>query len=317
MGKTTKDEFLKRLEQSNTDFNVLGEFKDWKTKLPVACKTCNYTGDRLPRTILNSGKCPICDGKRRTRTLEQVQELIDSNIKIISGYKNVTSRVHCKCEIDGCEWDTAVYNLINGSHCPQCRSEKLSQNMRYTKEEVDKLIAEKNNTVVCIGRYITTRRNALFKCLKCGREFETTPHNVIQGSGCPHCAKSKGEIAIKACLEENNIDYQPQKKFDGLLGVGGRNLSYDFYLPDQKLLIEFQGRGHYEPIQFCSREGLTAEEQFAKQQEHDKRKREYAINNGYELLEISYKQMNDIPEIIKGVIGGMTNGKNGYNCASV
>ena len=301
MGKTTKEEFLRRLEVSKTDFNILGEFDGWSVKLPVACKTCSFTGDRLPRTILNNGKCPVCNGKRRTRTLEQVQELIAPNIRIVSGYKNVTSRVHCKCTIDGCEWDTAVYNLINGSNCPQCRSEKLSQSMRYTKEEVDKLIKEKNNTVVCIGEYITTHRNALFECLKCGHKFRTTPHNVIQGSGCPHCAKSKGEVAIKNCLEEYNIDYQPQKKFDDLLGVGGGNLSYDFFLPVQNILIEFQGRGHYEPVWFHNREGLTAEEQFVKQQEHDKRKREYAVNNGYKLLEISYREIDKIPEIIKAI----------------
>lgn len=304
--KTTKEEFLKRLEISQTDFNVLDEFTGWQTKLSVACTNCDFTGERLPRTILNNGKCPVCNSKRRTRTLEQVQELISPNIKIVSGYKNVTSRVHCKCTIDGCEWDTAVYNLINGSHCPKCRSEKLSQNMRYTKEEIDKLIKDKNNTVVCIGEYITTHRNALFKCLKCNHEFRATPHNVIQGSGCPHCAKSKGEILIKDCLEENDISYEPQKKFDGLIGVGGRKLSYDFYLPNQNILIEFQGRGHYEPICFHNREGLTAEEQFVKQQEHDKRKKEYAANNGYKLLEISYQQMKNIPEIIKNLkVGGI------------
>ena len=317
MGKITKEEFLRRLEMSKTDFNVLGEFDGMSVKLPVACKTCSFTGDRLPRTILNNGKCPVCNGKRRTRTLEQVQELIAPNIKIVSGYKNVTSRVHCKCTIDGCEWDTAVYNLINGSHCPQCRSGKLSQDMRYTKEEIDKLIKDKNNNVVCIGEYITTHRNALFKCLKCNHEFRTTPHNVIQGSGCPHCAKSKGEVAIKDCLEKNNINYQAQKKFDGLVGVGGGNLSYDFFLPVQNILIEFQGRGHYEPVWFHNREGLTAEEQFVKQQEHDKRKRKYAVDNGYQLLEISYKQMDDIPEIIQGIIGGMANGKDRYNRADL
>lgn len=317
MGKTTKEEFLKRLEKSKTDFYVLGEFSDWKTKLPVACKTCNYTGDRLPRTILDSGKCPICDGKRRTRTLEQVQELISPNIEIVSGYENVMSKVHCKCKIDSHEWDSLVYNLINGHGCPKCRANKMSQIMRYSKDEVDQLIAEKNNTVVCIDEYVTTHRYALFRCLKCNRDFKATPHNVIQGSSCPYCSKSKGEIAIKTYLEENHIDYQPQKKFDDLLGVGGGNLSYDFFLPVQNILIEFQGRGHYEPVWFHNREGLTAEEQFVKQQEHDKRKREYAVDNGYELLEISYRQMDDIPEIIQGIIGGMANGKDRYNRADL
>ena len=72
-------------------------------------------------------------------------------------------------------------------------------------------------------------------------------------------------------------------------------------MPVQNILIEFQGRGHYEPVWFHNREGLTAEEQFVKQQEDDKRKRGYAVNNGYELLEISYREIDKIPEIIKAI----------------
>lgn len=313
MARTTKEEFLSRLKKSNTDFEVLDEFNGWGVKLAVACRTCTFTGDRLPRTIINGGKCPICDGKRRTRTLEQIQELINPNIKIISGYENVTSKVHCRCEIDNHEWDAFVYNLINGHGCPKCRAIKISQSMRYSKEEFDSILSDLTQDVVCVGEYNLTHEMALFKCLKCNREFHATPHNVLQGSRCPYCTKSKGEELVRGCLEKYHIDYQSQKKFDGLIGVGGRNLSYDFYLPNHNLLIEFQGRGHYEPVQFQNRERLSAEEQFVKQQEHDKRKRQYASDNGYILLEISYTQMNDIPEIIGGIISG----ENGYNHTSL
>ena len=40
------------------------------------------------------------------------------------------------------------------------------------------------------------------------------------------------------------------------------------------------------------------EEQFLKQQEHDRIKREYAENNGYKLLEIWYLDYNNIDEIL-------------------
>jgi len=32
--------------------------------------------------------------------------------------------------------------------------------------------------------------------------------------------------------------------FNNLYGVGNKKLSYDFYIPYQKLLIEFQGKQH-------------------------------------------------------------------------
>ena len=40
------------------------------------------------------------------------------------------------------------------------------------------------------------------------------------------------------------------------------------------------------------------EEQFLKQQEHDRRKREYALNNDIQLLEIWYYDFNNIEDIL-------------------
>ena len=50
----------------------------------------------------------------------------------------------------------------------------------------------------------------------------------------------------------------------------------DFYLNDYNVAIECQGIQHEKPI-----ERFGGEEEFEIQQEHDKRKREYANKNGY------------------------------------
>ena len=70
-------------------------------------------------------------------------------------------------------------------------------------------------------------------------------------------------------------------------------MSYDFYLEKQNLLIEFQGIQHYEPVEI-----FGGEKQFKIQQEHDKRKREYAINNNIKLLEIPYWDFDNVEEIL-------------------
>lgn len=49
----------------------------------------------------------------------------------------------------------------------------------------------------------------------------------------------KGEKFIQNWLDKNNIKYEPQKKFNDLKDK--LSLSYDFYLPEQKVLIEYQG----------------------------------------------------------------------------
>lgn len=111
------------------------------------------------------------------------------------------------------------------------------------------------------------------------------------------CLKSKGEFLIKQYLMQNQIFYQSQKSFDDLKGVGGKCLSYDFYLPDYQLLIEFQGVQHYSSCDF-----FGGEVQFEKQQEHDRRKREYASKYNYNLLEIKYNQLSKIDSILSNIL---------------
>ena len=71
-----------------------------------------------------------------------------------------------------------------------------------------------------------------------------------------------------------------------MLGTSDGQLSYDFAIPDAKnrfILIEYKGIQHYESCEF-----FGGEEQFKKQQEHDRRKREYAKQHGYKLITIKY-----------------------------
>ena len=69
-------------------------------------------------------------------------------------------------------------------------------------------------------------------------------------------------------------------------------LFLDFYLPDNDLYIEFQGKQHYEPIQF-----FGGEEKFKIIQEYDNLKRKYCQDRN-NLLEISYKDIDNINSIL-------------------
>jgi very-short-patch-repair endonuclease len=71
-------------------------------------------------------------------------------------------------------------------------------------------------------------------------------------------------------------------------------LSYDFYLPKYNLLIEFQGLQHEKYIPGFHK----SKQDFLKQKEHDKRKKEYAEQNKYNLLEIWYYEFDEIEKIL-------------------
>ena len=117
-------------------------------------------------------------------------------------------------------------------------------------------------------------------------EWQATVYNRNNGAGCPYLTMYKGEEYIKQYLQKNNISFNAQQKFSNLFGINNGKLSYDFAIPDAKsrfILIEYNGIQHYESDEF-----FGGEEQFKKQQEHDRRKREYAKQHGYKLITIKY-----------------------------
>ena len=105
--------------------------------------------------------------------------------------------------------------------------------------------------------------------------------NFKKGRRCSKCSTSRGEEAIIKYLESKNIEYTYDSElFNDLRGIGGRILRYDFYLPKYNLLIEFQGRQHEK-----EEKGFG---DFERQQEHDRRKREYAKEHNTKFLIILY-----------------------------
>ncbi|MBC6695353.1 hypothetical protein H9L25_00980 [Terrisporobacter mayombei] len=119
-----------------------------------------------------------------------------------------------------------------------------------------------------------------------------TWNNFQRGQRCKICNSSKGERKIRDWLEINDMKFIPQKEFEGLVGLRGGNLSYDFYLPKYNLLIEYQGEFHDGTV------SKQTKDEFLRQQEHDKRKVEYAYNHNIKLLEIWYWDFDNIEEIL-------------------
>lgn len=140
------------------------------------------------------------------------------------------------------------------------------------------------------------RKRMMYKCLcDCGNICEAAGESLVSGGtkSCG-CEKSYGEYITKKFLEDNNIEYEAQKIYPDLLGIKNGHLSYDFYLPQYNLLIECQGGQHYFPVP-----RLGGVDFLEKQQEHDRRKREYAKLHNIELYEINYKDYSNIENILK------------------
>ena len=97
---------------------------------------------------------------------------------------------------------------------------------------------------------------------------------------------SRMEKLVKSVLDNRNIEYIPQYVFNELRGESGYPLSFDFavmFNSDLVLLIECQGKQHYEPIDF-----FGGDTRFLVQQNNDNKKREFVKKFGYDYLELKY-----------------------------
>lgn len=215
-----------------------------------------------------------------------VMEQAESNIQ-----PNGTCKTKWKCLCD-CGNYTIVdaYNLKSG-HTSSCGC----YNSDVSKSKIEDITNQRFGNLVVIERAENQKEQIMWLCqCDCGNKCVVNGYHLKKGhtKSCG-CIKSFGEYNVNTYLSSNNINYDTQVGFDRLLGVGGKKLTYDFYLPDYSLFIECQGQQHYRPIDVYG-----GEEQFAIQQEHDKRKRYYVENNNYELLEIPYWEYDNIENIL-------------------
>lgn len=174
-------------------------------------------------------------------------------------------------------------NFKTGCGCRYCGDELTGIKKRVDFNTVQKAFSSKG-FILLEQEYIGSHIPLKYICKKhpeAGIQ-KMSYTNVLYCCGCPHCKSSKGEISIQNYLREHNIEFEYQKKYDDLLGVGNRQLSYDFFIPKFNKLIEYQGEYHDGTARNQS------EEQFKIQQEHDHRKREYAKRHDIKLEEIWY-----------------------------
>ena len=128
----------------------------------------------------------------RVSEQERIEQInAKPNIRFIrwdGEFKGATTRLICRCEIDGYEWSTNVHNLVNcDKGCPRC-----SGNYKRSADEYIERINTKQNIrfVRWDGEFKGNRSKAICRCDIDGYEWSATVNNLIdRDSGCPYCAR--------------------------------------------------------------------------------------------------------------------------------
>ncbi len=198
------------------------------------------------------------------------------------------------------EWQAKICNRNNGTNCPYLSNQAVWTGFNDLTTIIPNIAKEwhpTKNKGVKPTQVVASSKKKVWWFLsyddhRTGRHFDfewqarIVDRTTNKYTGCPYLTIYKGEKYIKKYLQKNNTAYYMQQKFSDLFGTGNRLLSYDFAIPDAKyrfILIEYNGIQHYEVNDYFGGEAA-----FKKQQEHDRRKREYAKQHGYKLITIKY-----------------------------
>jgi hypothetical protein len=133
-------------------------------------------------------------------------------------------------------------------------------------------------------------------CTMCKTFFKQTPHNHLKGTGCPKCKISKGELRIEKYLIKRKRNYTWQKDFDDLRHK--LKLKLDFFCPDEKTIIEFDGEGHYLLSFYIAKRVKDPEKALREVKLRDEIKNAWAKANGYTIIRIPYWDFDRIEEIL-------------------
>ena len=252
--------------------------------------------------------CPYCvpfDSNRRGQKIpyEKIkQDFEDAGYTLLTPekeYKNCLQKLTFVCPKHGTQ-QMSYGHLREGKHCRLCGIEAHAEGQKLNIEKVDYEL-KRRGFIWLDKQYQGNTVPLKLSCVKHNDKifYITYTHIVDAKTKCPFCTSiSRGEKEVYRILQEYGIDFVYQQRMKDLYRYKGQYLSYDFYIPSQNLLIEYQGEYHNKITSF------NDEKRLADQQERDKMKKEYAELNGYKLLEIWYMDLNKIETILlkEGVI---------------
>jgi hypothetical protein len=266
-------------------------YKNNKTKVKIICPT-HGVFEQSPNSHMDGSGCIKCANVEKYDNKTFI-ELSQKRWGSLYDYSHVIYNGAHTHVIIGCKkhgwFEKMPYVHLQGQGCPICGRDR-------TKNTQDEFIARSrvvhgNKYSYKKVKYINTYTKVEIMCPIHGVFLQTPDSHTRRKHGCPLCATPKGEAKIIKYLLEKNIEFKSQKIFKTTPPYN--RLRFDFFLPFFNILIEFNGRQHYEAIDF-----FKHNRSFEYQQDIDKRKTEFATINKINLITIPYWDFERIQEIL-------------------
>ena len=308
--RLTTEEFILRsneIHKNKYDYsNVV--YKNGKSKVEIICPVHGVFFQRPHNHSIGEG-CPLC-GRSLVRKIRMssVEEFVGKASVIHNNrydyskviYDGNKKKVEIICREHG-SFLQSPNNHLNGQTCPECAKTVIADKNRKTTGEfiIDAEKVHGKRYDYSKVDYEHKDKNIAIECKKHGF-FLQSPHNHINGAGCPRCVSSKGEEKIMRFLDSRNINYQRQKMFIDCRSPKGRMLRFDFYIPIKNILIEYDGPQHFGDLRIGKY--TLKQEEYETLKIHDKIKNDYVSKHGIQILRIPHWKTKDIDNIIQSYL---------------
>jgi hypothetical protein len=238
--------------------------------------------------------CPKCSKDRERLGLEAFLEKATQihsgkyNYKKIKDLPSTSIMVKIICPYHGTFIQRASSHL-DGCGCPTCGKNVLRKTTEQFINESKALFP--NKYTYEHTNYISNKHKLIITCIRHG-PFEVTPNqHLSHGISCPKCSSSFGEILLRLYLNKYGIAALEQHRI-------WTKHRFDFVIPDAKILIEFDGKQHFEPT-----EAFGGIESFNRLKRNDRIKTDLSKLTGYDLIRFNYKQIRILEKaLIKKLI---------------
>ena len=284
-----KDSFIKKSKEIHGDKYDYSKV-EYKKSIEKVCIICPIHGEfwQTPHTHIKGAGCPECakikvaDGKRITydEFIQKAKEKHGDKYDYSKvEYVNEKTPVCIICPEHGEFWQAPRDHIRKGHGCRKCAGNEILTTKEFIA--MAKCVhGDKYNYKQTI--YVRSNKKVCVICSTHG-SFYITPNNHLRGKGCPKCKESILERTTRVYLEEQNINYVYEKRFEWL----GKQ-SIDFYLPDYNIAIECQGEQHFKPISFGCQDMKKVMERYKHIQYLDKNKLVLCQQHNIPIFYINY-----------------------------
>lgn len=287
---------------------LLGSYETCSSKIHCRCTICGNS-NWFPRAgkLLEGCGCPECKKKKHSlfmvkpssTFIAEVNSLHGGKYKLLGDYLGGSKKIETMCLICGNTWFPRAQNLLDGQGCPKCAAAFRSKQMTKTDKEYKQDVFRYHGTrYTILSEYTGSNSNVEVLCNDCGKKWCTRAHSLLCGKGCPNCASPKGERALQNLMQSLQLHFIEQFTFPDCIGSKGGVCRFDCAVLDSSdqsplLLIEYDGEQHFKPVEF-----FGGQQEFEYRQANDRIKDSYCKDHGIPLLRISYKQFDQIEQLV-------------------